>query len=167
MRFVAAVMRHETNTFSPLATTIEAFGRGTSANGPVSGEGAIAAYAGTNNPLAAYLDLAKEQGAEIAVPIAANASPSGKVTDAAFESIAGSIVDCVARGCDALFLDLHGAMVTESFDDAEGELLRRIRRKAPDLPIAVGLGIVATMLGAILPALRASRIPITDALRFN
>src|SRR3546814_20580501 len=30
-------------------------------------------------------------------------------------------------------------MVTEGFDDGEGELLRRIRQVAPDLPIAVAL----------------------------
>ena len=41
--------------------------------------------------------------------------------------------------CDGLFLDLHGAMVTQGHDDGEGELLRRIRSAAPDLPIAVAL----------------------------
>src|SRR3546814_562430 len=50
-----------------------------------------------------------------------------------------AICEAVAKGCDALLLDLHGAMVTEGFDDGEGELLRRIRQVAPDLPIAVAL----------------------------
>jgi len=43
----------------------------------------------------------------------------------------------VRAGCDAVFLDLHGAMVVEGSDDAEGELLRRIRAIAPKVPIAV------------------------------
>jgi microcystin degradation protein MlrC len=45
----------------------------------------------------------------------------------------------VARGCDAVLLDLHGAMVTQSHEDGEGELLRRIRAIAPDVPIGVAL----------------------------
>jgi len=45
----------------------------------------------------------------------------------------------VARGCDVVLLDLHGAMVTQSHEDGEGELLRRIRAIAPDVPIGVAL----------------------------
>jgi microcystin degradation protein MlrC len=45
----------------------------------------------------------------------------------------------VARGCDAVLLDLHGAMVTQSHEDGEGELLRRIRAIAPHVPIGVAL----------------------------
>ena len=37
-------------------------------------------------------------------------------------------------GFDGIMLDLHGAMVTESFEDGEGELLRRIRAIDPDTP---------------------------------
>jgi microcystin degradation protein MlrC len=45
----------------------------------------------------------------------------------------------VRKGCDAIFLDLHGAMVIEDCDDAEGEIVQRVRRIAPSLPIAVTL----------------------------
>ena len=41
------------------------------------------------------------------------------------------------RGCDAVLLDLHGAMVVEDADDAEGEILRRVRTIAPRVPVAV------------------------------
>ena len=47
--------------------------------------------------------------------------------------------DAVALGCDGVLLDLHGAMVTRSHDDGEGELLRRIRAIAADVPIGVAL----------------------------
>jgi microcystin degradation protein MlrC len=53
------------------------------------------------------------------------------VDDAAFEHICGRICAAVARGCDAVLLDLHGAMVTQTHEDGEGELLRRIRAVAP------------------------------------
>jgi microcystin degradation protein MlrC len=139
MRFVTAVFRHETNTFSPLPTPLAAFNlRGLGA-GPRSGDEAVAAVEGTNNPVAAFIDIAREERAELVFPIAANAHPSGPVADDAFEAVSAAVLEAVEQGCDGLFLDLHGAMVTESFDDGEGELLARVRAVAPDLPIAVAL----------------------------
>ena len=67
----------------------------------------------------------------MSIPLVAGAAPSGPVENEAFEYIAGSIVAAAAAGCDAMLLDLHGAMVTRSFEDGEGELLRRIRDVAP------------------------------------
>jgi microcystin degradation protein MlrC len=62
MRLVCAMMKHETNTFSPVPTDLAAFDRGARPGGPPIGEAAIQAFAGTNNALAAYLDLAREAG---------------------------------------------------------------------------------------------------------
>ena len=132
MRFILAMMRHETNTFSPIPTPLRAFG-------PKSGEQAISIYRGTNNPLAAYIDIAEREGAEYIVPLVANASPSAPVDQEAFDQMADAICDTVKRGCDGVMLDLHGAMVTAAHNDGEGELLRRIRGIAPDIPIAVSL----------------------------
>ena len=67
--------------------------------------------------------------------------------------MAGRIVDAVARGCDAVLLDLHGAMVTRAHDDGEGELLARIRRVAPEVPIGVALD----MHTNLFPAMGAAR----------
>ncbi|MGH8766463.1 MAG: M81 family metallopeptidase, partial [Burkholderiales bacterium] len=61
------------------------------------------------------------------------------VENDAFEAMAGKIVAAVQHGCDAVLLDLHGAMVTRRYDDGEGELLARIRAVAPDVPIGVAL----------------------------
>lgn len=143
MRIVIALMSHETNTFSPVPTPIERFG----ARGAVFGNQAREAYRGTNTGFAAFLDLAEAEGAEIATPVAANAPPSGPVEAAAHERFCGEILAEVAKGCDACFLDLHGAMVTETTDDGEGELLKRIRAAAPGLPIAVALDLHANLTG--------------------
>lgn len=83
------------------------------------------------------------------MPIAAAAWPSGPVDDAAFEAICAAIVDAVAQGCDAVLLDLHGAMVTQTFDDGEGELLRRIRAVAPHVPIGVALDMHTNLYDAM------------------
>ena len=137
MRVVIAMMKHETNTFSPLPTPLANFGRGNSVRGPAFGDEAIAMVAGTNNAIAAFLDLAQAEGWDVSVPITANAVPSGLVDRDAFEAICAPIVQAVAQGCDAVMLDLHGAMVVDGVDDPEGELLARIRRVAPKVPVAV------------------------------
>ncbi len=137
MKLVIAQMKHETNTYSPVPTPLARFAVGGGL--PPEGAAAIAAYRGTGAALAAFIELAEQAGAAYTLPIAASAWPSGPVDDAAFEHIAGRICDAVSQGCDAVLLDLHGAMVTQSFDDGEGELLRRIRAIAPTVPIGVAL----------------------------
>jgi len=133
MKFVIALMSHETNTFSPVLTPWERFAD----EAGNSGEAAIQAYQGTNTPIAAYVDLAQEVGAEIEVPIAAAASPSRPVAAKAYEFMANAILEAVRRGCDAVMLHLHGAMVAETTQDGEGTLLKRIRAIAPEVPMCV------------------------------
>lgn len=152
MRLLLAMMKHETNTFSPVPTPLQRFGTGP---GPLYGEPAIAAFRGTGSGLGAYLDIAARENAEVVLPIAAGASPSRPVDDVAFEHIAGHICDAVATGkktggFDGIMLDLHGAMVTESFEDGEGELLRRIRALDPDTPIAVAYDMHANLYDAMI-----------------
>ncbi len=147
MRLVIAMMKHETNTFSPVPTPLERFARGMSA--PASGDAVYQSFKGTGSGLGGFFDLADEAGAEMVIPIAAGAWPSGPVDDAAYETICAAIVGAVREGCDAIMLDLHGAMVTQSREDGEGELLRRIREVAPDTPMAVALDMHTNMYPAI------------------
>lgn len=138
-RYVLAEMMHETNTFSPQETPIDRFGRASPSGGILAGAEAIEAFGHTNTSFGGFYQLLEQRDATIEVPVVATAWPSGLVTDDAYEEMAGRIVDAARTGPDAMFLALHGAMVTQSHDDAEGELLRRIRAVAPDLPIAVSL----------------------------
>ena len=152
MRLVIAMMKHETNTFSPVPTPLARFARGGAA--PLYGDEAVAAFRGTGSAMAAYIDLAEAEGAAFVVPIAAGAWPSGPVEDAAYGHITDTICDSVAeeltRGLDAILLDLHGAMVTESLEDGEGALLARLRGIAPETPIAVALDMHTNMYPAIV-----------------
>jgi microcystin degradation protein MlrC len=136
MRILAAMLKHETNTFSPVPTDLARF----RAWGLYEGQAVERAYRGTNHPLAAYLDLAAERGAEIVTPVAAEAMPSGLVQREPYEYLTGRILDELRTGAfDCAMLDLHGAMVAEPDWDGEGGLLEAMRRIAPDLPIAVTL----------------------------
>ena len=137
MRILLAQFKHETNTFSPVPTDLARFARGQAT--PFYGADAYGAYKGTGLALGGFIDICESAGAQVVVPVAANAWPSGPVHDAAFEHICERICDGVAEGCDAILLDLHGAMVTESLDDGEGELLRRVRAVAPGVPVGLAL----------------------------
>ena len=95
MRLLIAMMKHETNTFSPVPTPLARFGNGP---GPLYGDAAIRAFRGTGTGLGAYLDLAARERAEIVLPIAAGAPPSRPVEDDAYVHITDTICEAVARG---------------------------------------------------------------------
>src|SRR6516165_12127505 len=112
MRLLLATFSHETNTFSPVPTKLERFCR----DGTIllSGQDAIDFYRGTATCMGGYLAVADEIGAEVVVPVCASAPPSGPVQGDAYEAVCRMITDAVGKGgYDALWLDLHGAMVTD------------------------------------------------------
>lgn len=145
-RIAIAGFQHETNTFSPLPTPYEEFEHGGAWPALQTGDGVIKELSGLNVPIGGFIDEADDFDL---VPLAwAAAEPSSYVTDDAFDQISALIVDGIA-GCgaiDGIYLDLHGAMTTESHDDGEAELLRRVREvTGPDLPIAVSLDLHGNM----------------------
>lgn len=147
MRFIVAQMQHETNTFSPVPTPWEAFGK----NGPYLGATALEAMRGTRMAIGAFIDIAEAAGADIVLPVAGYASPSGPVDGKAYDRFCELICDAAATGCDAIMLDLHGAMVVaDRTDDGEGTLLERIRAVAPKTPIAVSLDLHANVSPAMV-----------------
>jgi len=144
MRLLIAMMKHETNTFSPVPTPLARFT-------PRYGQAAIDAYRGTGSGLGAYLDIAEREGAEIVLPVAVGASPSGPVEDTAYKHITDAICEAAAKGgFDGIMLDLHGAMVTESLEDGEGEFLKRLRAIDPKTPVAVSLDMHANLYEAMI-----------------
>ena len=148
MRLLIAMMKHETNTFSPVPTPLARFGNGP---GPLYGAAAVDAYRGTGTGLGAYLDLAAREGAEIVLPVAAGAPPSSPVEDAAYAEITDRICEAAAEGrYDGIMLDLHGAMVTQSLEDGEGQFLKRLRTIVPETPIAVALDMHANLYDEII-----------------
>jgi microcystin degradation protein MlrC len=140
MKILVARMNHETNTFSPVATPLAAFGR----NGPAFGEDAYNENKGMRTAMSAFIDAAERGGAQLVTPVSASANPSGPVSVEAYDTICNAIVDA-ARGCDAVMLDLHGAMVAENSNDGEGDLLERVRAVLPKAPIAVALDLHANV----------------------
>ncbi len=141
-KWVIARFQHETNTFSPIRTTLDAFN-------PSWGVDAYQEQEHARTAMGAFIQLAKEENVEIITPVCAFSNPSGTVCATAYEKICASIVAAVQAGCDAILLDLHGAMVSELAVDGEGTLLRRIKAIAPNIPIAVALD----LHGNVTPAM--------------
>ncbi len=141
MRFVIAMLKHETNSFSPIQTRWERFGGGA----PFIGEEVVKEFSGSRTPIGAYLDFVRSLGAEYVTPIAAESMPSAPTDFETYSRLTQPIVDAVTRGCDAVLLDLHGAQISEGAPDAQGFLLQRLRKIAPDLPIGVALDLHANV----------------------
>jgi microcystin degradation protein MlrC len=139
---------HETNTFAPTRATYDAFLHG--GGWPPMSQGAklLERMRNINVGMAGFVPAAEAEGWELAPTIWCAASPSAHVTKDAYERVAEVIIDGIkgAGSIDGVYLDLHGAMVTEHFDDGEGELLARVRRViGRDLPLVVSLDLHANV----------------------
>ena len=156
MRIVVAGFQHETNTFAPSQADWAAFEAGAGWPAVSRGAAMLAALAPTSLPMAGFIRDAGERGWTLLPSIWAGATPSAQVTTDAFERIAGAVLADAAHHLsdgpiDAVYLDLHGAAVAEHVDDAEGELLERLRRLlGPDLPLVVSLDLHANVTQRML-----------------
>ena len=139
-RIAIAGFLHETNTFVDRRTGMDAFLSADAWPGLVQGNALLEAVAGTNIAIAGFIEEASAH--ELRPLLWASANPSGPVTQHAYEKIWSMLAHALeqAMPVDALFLDLHGAMVAEHIEDGEGELLERIRAIiGPDVPIVAAL----------------------------
>jgi microcystin degradation protein MlrC len=135
---------HETNTFSRVPTDMAMIRR---RDYHLENEIPVA-FRGTRSAFGATFEAADKFGWNLVHPVSANPNPSGIVTDDAFETLTGMILDAVdAKGpIDGALLHLHGAMVSESHEDAEGEFLARLRRRlGPEAPVVVTLDLHANV----------------------
>lgn len=144
-RIAIGGFQHESHSFAPRPTAWGDFVKPGGFPPLQHAATLIEALRPTSVPSAGAIAVAEAEGVEIAPLAWAFANPAGPVTREAFERIAGLIVAALsdaleAAPLDGVYLELHGAMVSEDFPDAEGEVLRRVRAVVgPDMPIAVSL----------------------------
>lgn len=147
-RIAVAAMQHETNTFAPTKADMSAFEHGGGWPAYTAGEPVLEAVAGANIPLRGAVDALRAAGHGPVPLVLASASPSAHVTNDAFEHIVGEMLTRLraAQPVDGVYLDLHGAMVTETYDDGEGEILRRVRSVVgPRVPVVASLDLHANV----------------------
>src|SRR3979490_1481087 len=133
---------HETNTFAPTKATYDDFVHGGGWPAMAHGACVLKVMRKINVGLAGFVEAAEANGWELVPTISCGASPSAHVTKDAFERIVGEMIDGIAAAgpLDAVYLDLHGAMVTEHLDDGEGEILARGRKLiGSERPLVVSL----------------------------
>ena len=152
-RIAIGGFQHETNTFAPSKATFEDFARASGWPGLTRGAAIFDAVKGINLPIAGFIEAARGLGHDLLPLTWAATEPSAHVTEDAFERIAGQILEGLAGldGLDAVYLDLHGAMVTEHLEDGEGELLARVRAAVgADLPVVASLDLHANVTPAMV-----------------
>ncbi len=143
-RVLTARFMHETNTFSRVPTDMAMIRR---RDYHLENEIPVA-FRGTRSAFGATFEAADKFGWTLVHPVSANPNPSGTVTDDAFEQVTRMILDAVdMRGpIDGALLHLHGAMVSDSHEDAEGEFLARLRRRVgAEVPVVVTLDLHANV----------------------
>lgn len=143
-RILLAEIMHESNTFNRIPTTLSDF----ESRYYLTGGTIPATLAGTNTEICGFLDAAQDFGWDVTHPLAASASPSGPMNANDWVTIKSAILQPLRdnEAFDAVVLVLHGAMVTENRDDADGDLIEAARALVgPDLPIVVTLDMHANV----------------------
>ena len=156
MRIAIGGFQHESHSFAPLPTGWAEFIRPGGFPPLQRPETMLDTIRTSGVPASGAVALAEEQRIDIAPLGWGFANPAGPVTAEAFERITARMVaalsDALEAGpLDGVYLELHGAMVAVGFDDAEGEVLRRVRAVVgPTIPIAASLDPHANMTAAMV-----------------
>ena len=116
---------HETHTFAPYHTDLEAFAR----QALYEGEALLGNLRRSSGALGGALEGLARAGYHPVPLLFAAAMPGGPVTREAYETLLNHLLDRLreAMPVQGVLLALHGAMVAEGEDDCEGDILRRVR----------------------------------------
>jgi microcystin degradation protein MlrC len=134
VRIGIAGISHESNSFSRSPATLERFRE----RHLLRGDEIVARHRDAHSTIAGYLQGAREYGYAAVPLLTASAAPMGPLPAETFETLLGEVLVAIDRAqpLDGLFLYLHGAMVSQSYPDADGEMCARVRRLlGPSVPV--------------------------------
>lgn len=162
MKLFLASLATETNTFSPMPTSLKSFN--------VARGGDYSSYPPYKDSVVAlWRRMAAERGWDAVESLIAGAEPAGKTLKRVYEDFRDEIVAdlTAALPVDAVLLDLHGAMVADGYDDCEGDLIAAVRAVVgPDVPVGVELDlhchITDTMMTQATAIITYKEYPHTD-----
>lgn len=146
IRIATAGYQHESNTFSSIPASLDLWRR----SGILEDAASIRAeYATSQSTLAGFFAAAAEDPEVELVPLFfTRLMPMGAITPEATDFIFDHITQALRDHgpWDAVLLPLHGAAVSASHPDADGELVRRVRAVVgPAVPIGVALDMHANI----------------------
>ena len=138
IRIIVAEFKHETNCFCPNKAGMKEYEEAYLKDAPE----VIPYFTGTRTDIGGMIASAEEEGFELVPVMATFATPTGLTTQEMFEFAKTKIVHAIinTKKVDGILLSLHGAMVSENVADAEGNLLKSIRKI-----VGSGMPIVATL----------------------
>lgn len=145
-RIAVASLMQESNTFSPIPTTMEVF----ETYYVLRGDELFGGYGPAKVEVPGALGVFREAGCAVVPLIAAYAAAAGPITRDTFEALVGEMERRLreAGPVDGLYLALHGALVVEDQPDGDGEIIARMRRILPE---AVPIGVSLDLHGHITP----------------
>jgi microcystin degradation protein MlrC len=126
MRLFAATIATETNTFSPLPTSMQSYRDGVFLR---PGEHPADTPLMCTAPIWVARRRAAADGFTLIEGSCFAASPAGLTNRADYEILRDEILGQVAAALplDGVLLGLHGAMVAHGYDDVEGDVIERVR----------------------------------------
>lgn len=147
MNILIGSIIQESNTFSPIRSTMEDFRR----HHWLAGVAVRSLQ--VENELRGFMDTAEAEGVRTVPVVSANAVSSGIMTAEAFAELKASLQSLLqealersGEAVDGAYFALHGAMVAEGCDDTEAELAAMIRQAVgPDVPFLVSLDLHANV----------------------
>ncbi len=125
MRIITGTISHETNVFSNIRTDLEEFKK----RRLLYGDKVFEYFRDTKTPVGGIIEGCKQNGYELIPTVFASATPSGTITSVAFNELLEGILKGItnAGDIDAAVLHLHGAGVSENYQDIEGKVLNEVR----------------------------------------
>ena len=144
MRFALAGISHETNTFHSIKTEYKNFEE----SGMILKEKEIEKLYESPSTIGGFFQASRDYGFDLVPLMFATTGPLGTITSVTFEKLINEILDKMKNHgpFDGVLLDLHGAAVSEEFEDMDGEITRRVRNLiGPDIPFGINLDMHANV----------------------
>jgi len=146
MRIAIGHIIQETNTFSPIPTTLQDLQI-------FRGSGVESRFRGTRTETGGFLDVLSSAKCDVIPLFGVDATTGGLLRRDDYQEIRSMILNELASvlPVDGVLLALHGAMCADGVDDIEGDLLAAVRRLlGPKIPLAVTLDLHANMTNAMV-----------------
>ena len=144
MRFALAGISHETNTFHSTPTEYESFEK----SGMLLRGKEIEKLYDSPSTIGGFYNASKDHGFDLVPLLFATTGPLGTITSEAFEKLISEIIDLIEINgpYDGVLMSLHGAAVSEDFEDMDGEITARVRSKiGPNIPFGINLDMHANV----------------------
>lgn len=154
-RVAIAGLVHESNSFAPKLTTYADFEQAPS--GGIRRGSELESLGDTNTCVAGFSEVGEQHGWLLIPTIHAEAEPGGPLDVATFQTLHDELIEAVcASAPDAVYLDLHGAMLAEGIDDADAHLIEALKSALGlNVPIVASLDMHANVSPRLLKAATA------------